>query len=238
MKRISLSTRRRATAAVVALAAVAALRSARPAPRRIPRRSRRSRTSRSRSRTATTRRCSRRPRRSPRRRAPEASTVFDAANDPKKQLAQLQTLVHVEAVRRDHRAAHLRAAAHPDRQVGDQGRDQGREHRPDPRHEPGHGGAAGRRAVRQRRLRPDADRPEAGRSRREGVRAAEGEPVQGRLPLLGQGLLARHRDPQGLRRGRPRATTSRSSPRARRSTTRRTRSRRRRRCSRRSPTST
>ena len=66
-------------------------------------------------------------------------TVFDAANDPKKQFSQLQTVDLVEAVRRDHRAAHLRAPADPARQAGDQGRDQGRQRRPDPRHEPQHG---------------------------------------------------------------------------------------------------
>ena len=77
--------------------------------------------------------------------------------------------------------------------------------------------------LRQRRLRPDGDRQEAGPARRPGLRRAQGEPVQGRLPVLGEGVVARHRDPQGLRPGDRRATTSRSSPRARPSTTRRTR---------------
>ena len=215
-------------------------RSSRPSVRAAPRqagvlRSRGSRTSRSRSPTATTRRCSPRRRRS-RRPGRVSVTVFDAANDPKKQLAAAADGDHLEAVRRDHRPADLRAAADPDDPVGDQERHQGRQHRPDPRREPGHRRAAGRRALRQRRLRPDRDRQEAGPARRQGVRGAEGEPVQGRLPVLGQGVLARHRDPQGLRPGDRRATTSRSSPRARPSTTRRTRSRPRRRCSRRSRT--
>ena len=111
------------------------------------RRPRTSRTCRSPSPTATTRRCSRPRRRSPPR-AGAKVTVFDAANDPKKQLAAAPDGDRGEAVRRDHRPADLRAAAAPDGQAGDQGGDQGREHRPDPRHEPGHGSAAGARHVR------------------------------------------------------------------------------------------
>ena len=46
-------------------------------------------------------------------------TVFDAANDPKKQLQQFQTAIAVESVPGDHRPADLRAAAAPDGQAGD-----------------------------------------------------------------------------------------------------------------------
>ena len=76
----------------------------------------------------------------------------------------------VEAVRRDHRAAHLRAPADPG-QAGDQGRDQGRQRRPDPGHEPQHGTTSGRRHVGQRRLHPDSHRPQAGRARRAACKA-------------------------------------------------------------------
>ena len=46
-------------------------------------------------------------------------TVFDAANDPKKQLAQLQTAITSKQYDGDHRPADLRAAADPDDHVGD-----------------------------------------------------------------------------------------------------------------------
>ena len=163
-------------------------------------------------------------------------TVFDAANDPKKQLAQLQTVatskqydaIIVQPIFGPQLIPTIQSAIKAGIKVVNIDQILGTN--------PEHGGAAGRRASPAT---SSSSRREIGRSRATSSsrRArAQGEPLQGRLPVLGQGVLARHGDPQGLRRRRPRATTSRSSPRARRSTTRRTRSRRRRRCCRRSPT--
>ena len=64
---------------------------------------------------------------------------------------------------------------------------------------PGTAEATGSRNVRQRRLHPDADRQEAGRARPRSLQGEEPQPLQRRLPLLGEGVLARHGDPEGLR---------------------------------------
>ena len=151
-------------------------------------------------------------------------TVFDAANDPKKQFAQFQTI----ASSRQYDAILVQPifgpAADPARQAGDQERDQGRQRRPDSRDEPRDGEAAGRRHVGQRRLHPDGHRTQAGSARRRGVPGEQPQPVQRRLPLLGEGLLARHGDSEGLRRrDQGRAARSRSWPRARPSTSTRSR---------------
>ena len=199
------------------------------------RRPRTSRTSRSPSRTATTRRCSPPPRRSPRRRARRSpsSTRRTIRRSSSRSCRRPSPRSQYDG---DHRPADLRAAADPDDQAGDLkgikvvNIDQILGTNPGTAAPPVRG-SSGNVVFVQTQI-----GQKQGKLLVAACARAEREPLQGRLPLLGQGLVARHRDPQGLRRGDRRATTSRSSPRARPSTTRRSRSRRRRRCSRRSPT--
>ena len=104
-------------------------------------------------------------------------------------------------LRRDHRPADLRHRPHHRRPGRHLGRQEGRQHGPDPRQGHVDRPAAGRWALGQRRLRPDRDRDQARQARHPGLPGAEPRSLQGRLPLRHQGLGARRRDQEVLRRG-------------------------------------
>ena len=181
-----------AAAALMALAALVVATNVATARRRRPRTSP---TCRSPSRTATTHRCS-----PPRRRSPPAGgakvTVFDAANDPKKQLSQLQTAIAsgqyqaiiVQPIYGPQLIPTVKQAISKGIKVVNIDQILGTN--------PGTAAPPVKGTVRQRRVRPDADRPEAGQAARRRLREGRREPVQRRVPLLGEGHLARHRDPQ------------------------------------------
>ena len=108
-------------------------------------------------------------------------TVFDAANDPKKQFAQLQTAVTSRQYDGIIVQPIFGTGALPGRQAGDRGRNQGREHGPDPRPERRHREAAGRRVSRatSSSCRPTSGRSRAGSSS-QACKAQKLEPVQRR----------------------------------------------------------
>ena len=68
-----------------------------------------------------------------------------------------------------------------------------RQHRPGPRRRHDHPELAGRGPQRERRVRPERARSQDRRARGRGLRRPQGQPVQRRLHLVGQGRRARHR---------------------------------------------
>ena len=96
--------------------------------------------------------------------------------------------------------------------AGDRQGDQGRQHGPDPRLEPEHGRPAGHGPVGQRDVRADDDRHPARPAGGRRVRVQEAEPVQGRLPVRHQGVLARHRHLRRVHRRHQGQPGLRSSP--------------------------
>ncbi|MEJ1229621.1 MAG: hypothetical protein WDM88_01715 [Galbitalea sp.] len=126
-------------------------------------------------------------------------TVFDANNDPQAQFTQLQNAIQSGKYPGHHHAADSRNRPRQPRQAGHRQEDQGRQHRPDPGLGLLDGRSAGEGPLGQCHLRSGHHRQAARPAGRRGLCGEEPQPVQRRLPLRHQGILARRRAPPGIR---------------------------------------